>query len=362
MDSAKSNQQLINNPSQPTVNVSPPKTSKSFLWFSLGILVTLIIIGIGYFIYKNQVNTAILPSPVPFAKPISTPDPTADWKIFTHPTYKYQFKYPPSWSAIVNQNASANTLFGLNATSQSGIGGVEIREIPTEPQNFHNLTQSKVINSTQLTINGISGYKMKYSNIVSGTDFVFKNNDGLIYNIYINSDDSNDLAIFNQILSTFKFLDETGGNASPSQEIRAILPTTDWKDVSAETFSLKYPLDLTPQVILTHDDIVFRQVANTENTISISRVGDPISSKPNSLYSGGSRRDWYLKANFDDSHPVPDNIRFVDVKLGQISALEVYVGQEFQAILVANNTNLYMCYNPYNQQVAETIISTITFK
>ena len=143
------------------------------------------------------------------ACPTPTPDLTANWKIFIHPIYKYQFKYPSQWSAMISQNAKANTIFGLNATSQSGVGGVEVREISTDPQDFHTLTQSKVSESVPVTINGISGYKMKYSNVLNGTDFVFRNSDGLIYNIYINSENPEDLIIFDQILSTFKFIEAT---------------------------------------------------------------------------------------------------------------------------------------------------------
>lgn len=168
----------------------------------------------------------------------STPDPTANWKIFIHPTYKFQFKYPSQWSAVISQNAKANTLFGLNATSQSGVGGVEVREISTDPQDFHTLTQSKVSESVPVTINGISGYKMKYSNVVNGTDFVFRNSDGLIYNIYINSENPEDLIIFDQILSTFKFIEATPA-ASPTP---ATISTANWKTYTNIDLSFKYPL------------------------------------------------------------------------------------------------------------------------
>lgn len=186
---------------------------------SMAVFVLLSLSAVGFLYYQNQqlkkmlANYQVAPTPTSSATALATADPTANWKTYTHPTYKYQFKYPSDWSAVVSQSASANTLFGLNADSKSGIGGIEVREIPTEPQNFNSLTESKIIKQTPVTINGISGYKTKYSNVVSGTNFVFRHKDGLIYNIYINSEGQNDLEIFDQILSTFKFINPV---ASPS--------------------------------------------------------------------------------------------------------------------------------------------------
>lgn len=143
------------------------------------------------------------PSPSPSA------NPTADWQTFTHPTQNYQLMYPNDWQVAVNSNAKSGALFGPTATSEKGEGGVEVRELPLlDPKNFHDKDIVQVIEQKEVTLkSGITGYRSTYKSAVSGIDFVFKSEDGLIYNIYLNSKtfaeiDSN---TFDQILSTFIF-------------------------------------------------------------------------------------------------------------------------------------------------------------
>lgn len=197
----------------PTVPpVTPPEPPKPINKTILILIVILAFVGLGvlgYWAYQSYFTSPKPITEVSTPTPIATTDPTASWKTFTHPTNKYQFKYPSEWTTAINEKAKAGVLFGPNASSSSGIGGVEVREINIEPQDFYKLTESKVIESTPYSINGINGYKYTYSNIMVSHGFVFKNTDGLIYNIYINTDDKQNLEIFDQILSTFKFTDQT---------------------------------------------------------------------------------------------------------------------------------------------------------
>ena len=129
-----------------------------------------------------------------------------DWKTYNHPTYKYEFKYPKTWSVAVSKNATTNVFFGLTATSLTRLGGVEIREINGDPKKFHDLNGEEIANQQLITIaSGISGYKSQIISAPKGSDFVFKNTDGLIYHIFLESAEPKDLEIFDQILSTFKF-------------------------------------------------------------------------------------------------------------------------------------------------------------
>ncbi len=194
---------------------------KGFAPILILIIIVLVAGGAYYFgTLKIKPKPQVIPTTVPSVKPAinletsvpvtqttikPTTDPTANWKTFNHSTGNYQFKYPPEWSAVIDQNATADTLFGPNASSKSGLGGIEVREIETDPKDFNTLTESRIISQTKANVNGITGYKTSYSNVLNGTNFVFKNTDGLIYNIYINSSNVDDLKIFDQILSTFKF-------------------------------------------------------------------------------------------------------------------------------------------------------------
>lgn len=199
----------------PVIQPAPIEQPKqnNFLTIILSILLLISVSIAGYFAYQTQKLvkelTLLKSSPTPVSSSESTLDPTTNWKIFIHPTYKYQFKYPADWTAKINSNAQAESLFGPNATQNSGIGGVEVRELEIEPKDFYKLTESKVISSDLLRVNDINGYRYEYQNIMKSNGFVFKHSDGLIYNVYINTEDEAQLKIFDQILSTFEFTDQT---------------------------------------------------------------------------------------------------------------------------------------------------------
>ncbi|MFZ3301164.1 MAG: hypothetical protein WA152_00435 [Microgenomates group bacterium] len=218
---------------QPT-SIEQPKQN-NFLVILLSVLLSLSVSIAGFFAYQTQTLvkelTLLKSSPTLVSSTESTIDPTSDWKTFIHPTYKYQFKYPADWMAKVNSNAQAESLFGPNATQNSGIGGVEVRELDIEPKDFYKLTESKVISSNLLKVNDINGYRYEYQNIMKSNGFVFKHSDGLIYNVYINTEDEEQLNMFDQILSTFKFTESD--------------PTADWKTYrnTSSNYSIKYPSD-----------------------------------------------------------------------------------------------------------------------
>lgn len=196
----------------PAMPQQAPEVKKNGNGMMVGITAVFILLALGavaFFYYQNQQLKTMLAD---YQKVNETPqptvitDPTANWKIFIHPTENYQFKYPSEWDVAINENAKSGVLFGPKATSKAGVGGIELREINTDPKDFNNLSESKIEEQKPLKIGNIDGYLTSYTNVVEGTNFVFKSDNGLVYNIYINSTDPEILSNFNQLLQTFKFI------------------------------------------------------------------------------------------------------------------------------------------------------------
>lgn len=124
----------------------------------------------------------------------------------TYSNDKYSFEYPSAWNAAVNKYNNKNTLFGPNADSGSGLGGVEIFSNFSSIDNFLNGIAAQVTNKTGITVDGVSGTRANYKGASAGEQVVLLK-DGTIYNIYINSEKEQDINYFNQILSTFKFIE-----------------------------------------------------------------------------------------------------------------------------------------------------------
>ncbi|MDD4271974.1 MAG: DUF333 domain-containing protein [Patescibacteria group bacterium] len=142
------------------------------------------------------------------------PQPTPEAKnSFTNPNGKYSFELPSVWQAAINQYNNANSLFGPGANSQTGLGGVEIFDNQTSIDNFLAGVSAEYFNKTAITINGISGIRTSYKGSASSGEQAVLLKDGKIYNIYINSEKSEDLKALEQIFTTFKFTETSGSSA-----------------------------------------------------------------------------------------------------------------------------------------------------
>ncbi|MCX6702573.1 MAG: hypothetical protein NTW60_01750 [Candidatus Wolfebacteria bacterium] len=160
-------------------------------------LIILIVIALAaiasYFIFgKNQANS---PS-VPVQSQI----------LFVNQDWKYSFEYPPVWKAAINEYNKNNSLFGPDASSTEGLGGVEIFPDQKSIDTFLSGVAAQYSEKTNITINGVAGIRMRYQSFPISGEQVSILKDGKIYNIYIGNDKSEDVDIFNQIVSSFKFI------------------------------------------------------------------------------------------------------------------------------------------------------------
>jgi len=101
------NPQPVQQQSQQAVPTSSRSSLPNMLFFALGIIVVLGLMGGSYYlgtkksatIVSNE-KTAVIPTKsIPTVTATPAPDVTANWKVYTNPTYHFSFKYPPSWLA-----------------------------------------------------------------------------------------------------------------------------------------------------------------------------------------------------------------------------------------------------------------------
>jgi len=239
-----------------TKDLSPtdPKPAKKFsLKLIIGIIIFLLLAGgaaaASFYVFKQQSsNISAKPTTTPTVipgltrNPVSpTPDPTANWN--TYIGHKYSFKYPPSWKEDSPSESgwliSTNDL-NLNSTAPKGAYIYEPwtkDAIPVWNSNFSKLQTKEItldgqpasIGSTKdVGVVGSVGLTVRYR--------YPKSNQYLGEFSYISLVSSpkeydQNLVIFNQILSTFKFTDTSTVN------------TSNWKTYknTAVGFEFKYP-------------------------------------------------------------------------------------------------------------------------
>lgn len=132
------------------------------------------------------------------------------WDTFTNSAGQYSFKYSPTWNATVNQYNSKHSLFGVAATSQSGEGGVEINEYTGTLDAYLNHmelnAEVKYLARENVTINGISGIRTNHEGFPASGYSVLLKKDNQVYNIYINSKETNTVKLFDKLVASFMFL------------------------------------------------------------------------------------------------------------------------------------------------------------
>jgi len=187
-------------------------------------LVFALICGIGgFWFYQNKIAKGPAVAPTPVVEPTIGVSPALapTEKVTVMPTvsnnlgrYKneilgYSFDYPKEWKVLTNKNVYTDCLFGPNATADSGLGGVEVREYAGDLDSYLGYLEKNVdikyIVKQRTSMEGYEGVEVEYEGFpVSGCGFIIKKDDK-IYNVYLNSKDSEKVIIFYQIVASFKF-------------------------------------------------------------------------------------------------------------------------------------------------------------
>lgn len=142
-------------------------------------------------------------------QPVAQANEYQGWSSFSNSTGGYSFKYSSTWSAAVNQYNNKNSLFGVGATSQSGKGGVEVSNYTGTLEAYLNYMEQnaevKYLARENVTINGVAGIRTNHEGFpVSGYSVLLKKGDQ-VFNIYINSKETNDVKLFDKLVASFAF-------------------------------------------------------------------------------------------------------------------------------------------------------------
>jgi len=178
----------------------------------------------GFWFYENKIIKAPSVTPTPVVEPtprlsstltivptiLPTEKPTVtEGVIYKNETLDYYFEYDESWKALTNKILNTDCLFGPNATTDSGLGGVEVREHPGGASGYISYVEKNAdvvyTSREDVVVNGMNGVRAKYEGFqVSGQAVVLEKG-GKIFYIYINSDNSADIEKFDEIAASFRF-------------------------------------------------------------------------------------------------------------------------------------------------------------
>jgi hypothetical protein len=191
------------------INTPPPEPKKKFnLKFWIPAIVVLVVALVAFWLYGRYISKLDTDIGVSMnnASQTATPSPSATFQSsFANSGGGYSFEVPTGWNVAVNKYNNRNCLFGPNADSGSGLGGVEVFNGYSSIDVFLNGVSAQYSNKTNVTIDGISGIRNQYKGSASSGEQAVLLKDGAIYNIYVNSESQQDVSLFDQILSTFKF-------------------------------------------------------------------------------------------------------------------------------------------------------------
>ncbi len=199
---------------EPVTAQQTPKP-KLWLWVIGGIL--LLAAGTaGGMVLGKQIYSkpALTPSPTPLAIATPSPDPTANWKIYTSSAGKYSIKYPKEFT--LNENITTS----VDGVKNPAPGTIELLPLGVtisfkQINKDVSLTDYLRKNSwcadivpekgKGIILDGKSGMIFESTSCgSSGITEVDVLNDGTLYTTQSVSNTS----VFNQILSTFKFTDQ----------------------------------------------------------------------------------------------------------------------------------------------------------
>ncbi|MBM4401907.1 MAG: hypothetical protein FJ044_01545 [Candidatus Cloacimonetes bacterium] len=174
---------------------------------------------------KSQISKPT-PTPTPEASPSPIVDETANWKTYTDPVHSFSLKYPPLWQ-ITKGNEHAPSIPSNMAEItklQSGVGTIDVSIIPWHNNLKKDLREelssfiSRYFGETDVSyestkLGGETALQGSYLQVAFGSQTkviltaIEKGDYVLFFQTQFDTEDPSRLAVYNQILSTFKFLD-----------------------------------------------------------------------------------------------------------------------------------------------------------
>jgi len=182
----------------------------------IGILVFILGIAVGQIIDTTTLLSHIripyltaTPTPTPFSAPSPTPDPTADWKTYTNTVSDYTLKYPPAFNII-----ESNQLLGNGEISDTKWNFSTTNDIPNVRIVVYKSDSNFAKSITPGEIQAVVGGKTATKTTTEGKTFTISylvtnstNTYLITLEVASKQESSQYETLFNQVLSTFKFLE-----------------------------------------------------------------------------------------------------------------------------------------------------------
>lgn len=197
----------------------------------VGVLILAVVAGGAFFLGRQTspvqtvVQTMVSPSPVPSQQvPVESPkqaspspvDEIANWKTYTSTKYKYLIKYPTDWETYAygyKPSDEPKDIGGERFLRKNGNSGSDLQitpslstelSYPTEEKFIKGFFDNRIVSS--ITVDGAQGTKVAGTLKGKNQEVVLFSKNGFIFEIQSESEDG--AKVFDQILSTFKFLDQ----------------------------------------------------------------------------------------------------------------------------------------------------------
>ena len=203
--------------------------------FLIGTIILIIVVAGSYFYYQKNISSSVKNSAknadaqmivyedqlTPTSTPSSPPDETANWEKYTNKELKFEFKRPPNWSEPQSEYGAPSFPFTFGYTSGNNpIDAKDVNKTYWITVGFISQSQLSVMGITYCGANPNDSprcQKTQIGNVSSEIDWgtpedktayvSIPHSNGGIVTFQLNPVNTESKKTFNQILSTFKFLD-----------------------------------------------------------------------------------------------------------------------------------------------------------
>lgn len=227
-------------PEQSQSLTNPVNQKQNYILILLGLFIVVLLGSTGYLMYQNmqlqkevaKMQTPVSNSPSPILS--TTPDQTANWKMYSYPNYNYSFKIPSTYIVSSNTPSPKETyiLQSLNLSETNASGG---------PNDLILSVQSQILPAVLETIGVLSNFSQSGTVIISGREWTIATHTTgtIVESQYIAqvgtmsyTVDGTNTKFIEQVISTFQFTNQTSQT-----------DTSSWKTYTSANniYSIQYP-------------------------------------------------------------------------------------------------------------------------
>lgn len=329
------------------------------------IIVVLLLGAVGILGYQNLQLQKQLISLQPTPSPSATSDPTADWKTYTSQDYGFELRYPTDWEARQGKDAEGKPIGQFSWSVPASLKKVSAFSLTLSIVNTNESTAEAFVQAyiaaggpgkieyrakSEVTIGGVTGVKLEsVFAFDKSQDQIYLLHNGKIYEFILPirgvnpniTDAVKNNPIAYQILSTFKFIDQT-------------TDTSNWKIyTNTSGYSIKYPTSFTTGL----------QTAGAGNIEASPTAGNLF------IYKSGASEPYverYINLEVFQMKPTYNQGTVTEAKLDNQTVEKIMIpGSKFDIYSAKIGTNgfieIYVSNDSTKKETANQILSTFKF-